>query len=362
MFGRTLTLAVCLALAGTGRAQQDGLAPQGEQPVAPNTRVGYEQRLGEKVPLDARFVREDGADVSLGDCVGGKPTILVLAYYRCPQLCGEVFAGVLDAARHMRNYTIGKEFNVVCVSFDPKEKPDLALAKKRNFVTLYGRKEADDGWRFLTGKREAIDRLTEAVGFSYEFDKMLKEYNHASGIVVLTTEGVIARYFPGIEYLDRGEDGQLTADPSRTLRLSLVEAGQGQIGTLSDRAFLTCYRYVPHQGKYSMSVMFIMRAGGFLTLLTIALIYAWKGWKVPGVRVLVVGILAYLVAVPLIMFGNLPKWEFGLVMLGVALVVIVVGRRLWRAARAESAPPLVGAGTECFGSPFPLRGGGQGRG
>jgi protein SCO1 len=341
-----LTLALLALTATAALAQQDGLAPRGELPDPPKTRVGYEQKLGDKVPIDLRFVREDAADVSLGDCIGGKPTILVLGYYRCPQLCGEVFAGVLDAARQLRGYTIGKEFNVVCVSFDPKEKPELALGKKRHFVTEYGRKEADEGWRFLTGKKDAIDQLTAAVGLSYEFDKMLKEYNHPSGIIVLTPEGTIARYFPGIEYLDRGENGQLTADPTRTLRLSLVEAGQGQIGTLSDRAFLSCYRYVPHQGKYSLQVMGLMRAGGFLTLLLIALVYAWKGWKVPGVRVLVVGVLAYLAAVPLIMFGNLPKWEFGLVMLGVGLVVVVVGRRLWRAAKSQAEPPLVGAGTE----------------
>src|SRR4051812_12619706 len=121
----TLTLAL-LALAATAApAQQDGLAPAGEQTEAAKARAGYEQKLGDKVPLDLHFAREDGADVSLGNCVGGKPTILVLGYYRCPQLCGEVFAGVLDAARQMRGYTIGKEFNVVCVPFDPKEKPEL---------------------------------------------------------------------------------------------------------------------------------------------------------------------------------------------------------------------------------------------
>jgi protein SCO1/2 len=340
-----LALAFVLLAAAAARAQSGGLAPAGDVD-RPKAHVGYEQKLGDKVPLDLRFVREDGADVSLGDCIGGKPTILVLGYYRCPQLCGEVFAGVLDAARQMRGYTIGKEFNVVCVSFDPKEHADLALAKKRHFVTEYGRKEADEGWRFLTGKKDAIDQLTAAVGLSYEFDKMLKEYNHPSGIIVLTPEGVIARYFPGIEYVDRGENGQLTADPTRTLRLSLVEAGEGQIGTVSDRAFLTCYRYVPHQGKYSLHVMALMRAGGFLTLLTIALVYAWKAWKVPGVRVMVVGILAYLAAVPLIMFGQLPKAEFAAVMLGVALVVIVVGRRLWRAAKAREPGTLAGAGTK----------------
>jgi protein SCO1/2 len=343
--GRPPLALAAILLAATAAPAQDGLAPAGGAD-RPNPKVGYEQKLGDKVPLDLRFVREDGADVSLGDCVGGKPTILILAYYRCPQLCGEVFAGVLDAARAMsgRGYIIGKEFNVVCVSFDPKEHADLALAKKRRFVTEYGRKEADEGWRFLTGKQPAIDRLTTAVGFSYEFDKMLKLYNHVSGIIILTPEGVIARYFPGIEYLDRGDNGQLTADPSRTLRLSLVEAGEGQIGTLSDRVFLTCYFYSPHQGKYSLQVLAIMRTGGFLTLLLIALVYAWKAWKVPGVRVMVVGILAYLAAVPLIMFGQLPKAEFAAVMLAVALVVIVVGRRLWRAAKAREARSLAQAG------------------
>ena len=251
-----------------------------------------------------------------------------------------MFAGVLDAARQMGEYTIGKEFNVVCVSFDLKEHADLALAKRR-FVTEYGRKEADEGWRFLTGKQPAIDRLTTAVGFKYEFDKMLKLYNHVSGIIILTPEGMIARIFPGIEYLDRGDNGQLTADPTRTLRLSARGSREGADRDDTQRSGLPdLLLLLAPPGEVLLQVLAIMRTGGFLTLLLIALVYAWKAWKVPGVRVMVVGILAYLAAVPLIMFGQLPKAEFAAVMLAVALVVIVVGRRLWRAAKAREARSL----------------------
>jgi protein SCO1/2 len=323
---------------------RDGPIPSSDADHA-NPNVRYEQRLGEKVPLDLTFVDENGADVTLGDCIGGKPTILIMAYYRCPMLCGEVLTGVLDAARKLR-FTCGKEFNIVAVSFDPKEKPALALAKKRYFVTEYGRKEADAGWKFLTGQKDNIDKLTAAVGFHYEYDAMLKEYNHPSGILVVTPDGTIARYFPGIEYLDRGDNGDILADPTKTLRLTLVEAGEGKIGSFSDKTFLSCYRYNPHTGKYSLSVMWIMRAGGLLTLLIIAGIYARVAWKLPGARVLVVGILVYAALLPVIMFtsfsvDSIPRSAARAAIIPVGLIVFFVGRWVWKSARAERpAPPL----------------------
>jgi protein SCO1 len=352
--GRPLLAGViALCLAAVVQAG-DGLAPgRADEQDKPNPKVGFDQKLGDKVPLDLTFTDEDGNDITLGKCVDGKPTILILAYYRCPMLCGEVLAGVLDACRNMpSSMTCGKEFNIVAVSFDPKEKHEMARAKKMHFVTEYGRKEADWGWHFLTGHKESIDALTAACGFRYEFDPMLKEYNHPSGILVVTPEGIISRYFPGIEYLDRGENGQLLRDKSRTLRLTLVEAGEGQIGTASDKVFLSCYQYNPHTGKYSANVMLIMRAGGLLTLLIIAGVYARTSWKIPGFRVMVLGMLAYVALLPVIMYtampvNALPTWAQRGIILPIGLVVFLVGRWAWKSAkRAQPAPPLVGAGVE----------------
>lgn len=353
--GRPLLACIIAQFLAAGAPAQ-GLAPGSAGDVdKPNPNVGFDQKLGDKVPLDLTFTDEDGNDTTLAKCVAGKPTILILAYYRCPMLCGEVLAGVLDACRKMpATMTCGKEFSIVAVSFDPKEKHELAHAKKMHFVTEYGRKEADWGWHFLTGHKESIDKLTAACGFRYEFDPMLKEYNHPSGIMVITPEGIISRYFPGIEYLDRGFNGQLLQDPAKTLRLTLVEAGEGQIGTVSDKVFLSCYEYNPHTGKYSANVMRIMQAGGILTLLIIAGVYARTSWKIPGVRVMIVCLLIYLVVLlPIIMWTQmpvnaLPAWAQRSVLVPVVLVLGVAGRWAWKSAkRARPAEvPLVGAGAE----------------
>ena len=348
--------AACLLAAaahGQGRyGQAQGSAADLDKP---NPNVAFDQKLGDKVPLDLTFTDENGNETTLGKCVDGKPTILVLAYYRCPMLCGEVFAGVLDACRHMpASMTCGREFSIVCVSFDPKEKPGLARAKKMHFVTEYGRKEADWGWHFLTGQKENIDKLTAACGFRYEYDPMLKEYNHPSGIMVISPEGVLSRYFPGIEYIDRGDNGQVVKDASRTLRLTLVEASAGKVGEPSDKFFLSCYQYNPHTGKYSANVMAIMRAGGLLTLLIIAGFYARTSWKVPGFRVLVVCLLGYIAMLPVIMFSSmpvyaLPGWAQRALLVPIGLVVFLIGRWAWKSARRaqqRAAVPLAGAGVE----------------
>ncbi|HEX3151877.1 MAG TPA: SCO family protein, partial [Gemmataceae bacterium] len=304
--GRACPLLACvvaLALAGSASAG-DGLAPKAE-PDGSNPNVRYDQNLGTKIPLDTRFIDENENEVTLAQCVDGKPTILMLVWYQCPGLCGEVLNGVVEACRKMK-LTCGVDFNIITLSVDPKEKPGMALAKKRNFVTLYGRKEADTGWKFLTGKKENIALVTDAAGFRFEFDKMLQEYKHPSGIVILTPDGVISRYLPGIEYIDRGEDGQVIKDETRTLRLSLVEAGEGKTGELTDRLFLSCFRFDVHKGKYSANVLMLMRGAGLLTLLIVIGVYARTSWKVPGVRVLVVCLLAYVALLPVIMFSAMP--------------------------------------------------------
>jgi protein SCO1/2 len=347
-----------LGVCSIGQAGPTG-GPQGEQQETPYN-IGFDQKLGDKINLDLMFKDEEGNDVTLRQCIDGKPSILILAWYQCPGLCGEVLNGVLDAIRKMR-LTCGKDFNIVTVSFDQKEPPGLALAKKRHFVTEYGRKEAHYGWKFLTGKQDSIDQLTASVGFRYEWDKMLKEFKHVSGIVILTPEGVISQYLPGIEYLDRGSDGQLLEDQTKTLRLSLVEASDGKVGDFADRIFLSCYRFDPHRSQYSLSVLWLVRAGGLLTLLIIAGIYARTSWKIPGGRLLVVGILTYAALLPLLMFTRisvgswidsfveLPRWTQRAIVIPVGIVIFLIGRWVWRSARkSEKAlhesdtPSLVG--------------------
>jgi protein SCO1/2 len=343
-----LALCVALLLGGTSLAE-NGLIPN-SVPDETNPRVGYDQKLGEKIPLDLTFTDENGNEVTIGQCMDGKPSIIILAWYQCPMLCGEVLTGVMDAARKMR-LTCGKDFNIVTVSIDTKEPAKLAHGKKMHFVTEYGRKEADKGWKFLTTKnQDHIDQLAASVGFRYEWDKMLKEFKHPSGIVIVTPEGVISRYFPGIEYLDRGEAGQLLEDQTKTLRLSLVEAGEGKIGTFSDRVFLSCYRFDPHRGKYSLGIMWMMRAGGLLTLLIIAGIYARVAWKLPGARLMVVGVLIYaLLLLPVIMFTSvsidwMPRWAAKAAIVPVGVVVFFIGRWIWRSAKVSggetTAPPV----------------------
>jgi protein SCO1/2 len=350
-----LALAIALLLAAASSARGPVQQPGVDAQEPANPRVGYDQKLGEKVPLDLTFADEDGNEVTLAQCVDGKPTILILAWYKCPSLCGEVLNGVKDAARAMK-LTCGKDYSIVTVSIDTKEPPRMAHSKKMYFVTEYGRKEADHGWHFLTTKNEGnIKQLAASVGFRYEWDAMLKEYKHPSGIVILTPDGTISRYFPGIEYVDRGgPSGEVLADPTKTLRLSLVEAGDGKIGSLSDRVFLSCYRFDPHKGAYSFQVLWIMRAGGLLTLLILALVYARFAWKLPGGRLLVVGILVYGgLVLPVIMFtsfsvDSIPRWALKASVVPLGLAVFLVARWIWksaktRQAKVEAAPPVASA-------------------
>ncbi len=227
--------------------------------------VGFDQRLNEQVPLDAEFRDEAGQTVKLGDYFGDKPVILVLAYYRCPMLCTQVLNGLVRALLDVP-LDVGRDFNVVTVSFDPRETPELAAAKKKTYLERYGRPGAEEGWHFLTGEQEPITRLTQAVGFRYRYDARNDQFAHASGIMVLTPSGKIARYFYDISY------------SPRDLRLGLVEASQGRIGSATDQVLLFCFHYDPAEGKYGAAVMNIVRAGGVLTVLAIGgfLIVLWR--------------------------------------------------------------------------------------
>ena len=222
--------------------------------------VGIDQRLNEQIPLDAVFRDEQGHDVQLRQFFQGKPVVLSLVYYTCPMLCNQVMNGEMGAFRQI-SFNIGDQFEVVTVSFDPRETPELAAAKKRTYVQAYNRPGAEAGWHFLTGDEANIKRLTEAVGFRYIWDEQTKQFAHASGIMVLTPEGKLARYFYGIEY------------PPKDLRLGLVEASQNKIGTPVDALMLYCYHYDPATGKYGAVVMNILRlAGGVSVVLIVGLL------------------------------------------------------------------------------------------
>jgi protein SCO1/2 len=216
-------------------------------------KVGIDQKLDEQIPLGAVFKDEQGREVRLAQFFGQKPVVLSLVYYDCPMLCTLVLNGMTSSFRQV-SFTIGKEFEVVTVSFDPRETPQLAAAKKQTYLQRYGRAGAEAGWHFLTGDEANIRQLTEAVGFRYVWDEQTNQFAHASGIMVLTPEGKLARYFYGIDYAPKD------------LRLGLVEASQDKIGTPVDALMLYCYHYDPATGKYGAVVMNIMRLAGIVTL------------------------------------------------------------------------------------------------
>jgi protein SCO1/2 len=219
--------------------------------------VGITQRLGNQLPLDALFLDEAGRPVRLGQYFGTRPVVLVLAYYNCPMLCTQVFNGLVSALRVL-NFDAGKEFEVVAVSFDPRDRPPDAAAKKKAYVDEYGRPGAAAGWHFLTGGAGSIERVTTAAGFRYKYDESTGQFAHASAITVATPGGRLSRYFYGIEYAPRD------------LRLGLIEASGNRIGSPVDQILLYCYHYDPKVGKYGAVVMNMVRLGGVAAVLILS--------------------------------------------------------------------------------------------
>lgn len=218
--------------------------------------VGIEQRLDAQVPGDLSFVDDTGRPVKLGDYFGKKPLILNLVYYNCPMLCGEALAGLTSSMKLVK-FDVGNEFEIITVSFNPHETPQLAAEKKRDYVKRYGRPTAAAGWHFLTGPPDSINALTNAVGFQYQYDAAKNQYAHATAIMVLTPQGRISRYFYGVDF------------PPKDLRMGLVEASQGKIGNAVDQVLLYCYHYDPATGKYGAIVSNMLKLGGALTILFI---------------------------------------------------------------------------------------------
>src|SRR4051812_10814926 len=220
-------------------------------------KVGIDQKLNDQLPLDAVFKDEQGNQVQLGQFFNkGKPVVVSLVYYQCPMLCNQVLNGMLGSFRQT-TFNIGEQFEVVTVSFDTKETPQLAADKKQTYIKGYNRAGGGAGWHFLTGDDANVKRLTEAVGFRYTWDEQTKQFAHASGIMIATPEGKLARYFYGIDY------------PVKDLRLGLVEASANKIGSPVDSLMLYCYHYDPSTGKYGVVIMNVIRLGGVITVIAI---------------------------------------------------------------------------------------------
>ncbi len=215
--------------------------------------VGIEQHLNEQIPPNLTFRDETGKTIQLADYFGRKPMILNLVYYQCPMLCGEVLSG-LESALRVLKFDVGKEFDVLTISFDPKETPEMAAAKKAEYLKRYGRAGAAAGWHFLTGPQSSIDALTKASGFQYQYDPKSGQFAHATAIMVLTPEGKIAQYYYGVEFAPKD------------LRLGLVQASQNKIGNLVDEVWLYCYHYDPDTGKYGAIVGRILKIAAGATI------------------------------------------------------------------------------------------------
>ena len=224
--------------------------------------VGIDQKLNEQLPIDATFKDETGADVKLGSYFGKRPIVLSLVYFDCPMLCTQVLNGMIASFKTI-SLKPGEDFDVLSISFDPRETPTLAAAKKAvyvNYLPEAKRAGANSGWHFLTGDESNIRRVTDAVGFHYRYDEGTKQFAHASAIYVVTPEGRLSHYFYGIEYAPRD------------VRLGLVEASQHKIGSPVDRLMLYCYHYDPATGKYGAVVMNIVRLGGVITLIGVVVL------------------------------------------------------------------------------------------
>ena len=269
---RSTVAAAIIALASAARADWVDGSPPVSGPRSPSASaaaerppllrdVGLDPHLGGTLPVDAVFRDDTGAERRLGDWLEGRPAVLALVYFGCPMLCGQVLES-LTASLKPLSLDVGREFDVLAVSFDPRDGPEAAARKKAEAVRRYGRPGTESGWRFLTGDAEAIRRLTAAVGFRFAWDDAGKQFAHVAAITVVTADGRLARYFPGIDY------------PPRDLRLALVEASAGRIGTVADRLLLFCYHWDAATGRYTPIVARALQVGGVLTLVALGTLIA----------------------------------------------------------------------------------------
>lgn len=237
--------------------------------------VGIDQKLNQQLPLELIFRDENGTPVKLKQFFGKKPVVLSLVYYSCPMLCTQVLNGMVTAFRVLP-FKIGNEFDVVTVSFDPRETAAVAAAKKKTYIGYLPKEAqgtADVGWHFLTGDESTIKQLADAIGFRYHFDEATNQFAHASALMVTNPQGKLSHYFYGIEY------------SARDLRLALIESAENKIGSPVDQLLLYCYHYDPATGKYGAVVMNMIRLGGILTLIAIAaLLLLLRRWSAQQMR------------------------------------------------------------------------------
>ena len=255
-----LNFAFCISSAGAQTAGPGGYVdPQAPGMVSTSTPpqlkgVGFKQRLDEALPLDAMFKDDNGRQLRLGQLFGNKPVILAFVYYQCPMLCTQVMNGLSSALKVMP-FVAGKDYDVVLVSFDPRDTPAIAAEKKRAHLEYWSTERDGAAWHLLTGDEASIRRATSAAGFTYQWDERTGQFAHVSGVLVVTPEGRLSRYFYGVEF------------SPKELRLALVESGQGRIGSAIDELLLYCFHYDPESGRYGLVVMNIVRLGGVLTVL-----------------------------------------------------------------------------------------------
>jgi len=251
-------MALATVLCGVAAAQY--FTPPETKTVSPPglDGVGIDQRLHEQVPLNLTFKDEQGKTVKLGDYFHqDRPVILNLVYFQCPMLCTEVLNGLTSALKVIK-FVPGDQFEVVTVSIDPRETPQLAANKKEMYLKKLGNLQAAKGWHFLTGEPTQIASLAEAVGFRYRFDPQLGQFAHAAGIMLITPTGRVAQYYYGVEY------------SAKDMRLGIVEASQNKIGSLADQVLLYCYHYDPRTGRYGATITNIVRLGGITTVIVLS--------------------------------------------------------------------------------------------
>lgn len=233
---------------------QDLLNMKGGDRPLPLKSVTIEQKLDSQLPLDAPFRDETGQTVPLGKYFGKRPVVLALVYYECPMLCTQILNGVVRAAKVLK-FTPGADYDVVAISFDAREKASQAAAKKQVYLKSFGHPEAEASWHFLTGDPDSIKRVTEAVGFRYQWDVHTAQFAHASAVYILTPEGKLSKYFYGVEY------------SPKDMRLALVEASNNKIGNPVDQILLFCYHFDPHSAKYTPFALGLLRVAGGATVL-----------------------------------------------------------------------------------------------
>jgi protein SCO1/2 len=271
LVARVLVLAFFAVAAPIAIAQGNGAPAAGynreagmpSSTVPPALReIGFDQNLNGQLPLDTPFKDESGRAVTLGDYFGKRPVVMVFAYYDCPMLCTVVING-LASALNVLSLEPGRDFEIVTVSFNPRDTPDGASAKKASYIARYKQPGGADAWHFLTGDQTSIDRVTKAAGFRYIWDEETQQFAHPTGVMVLTPDGRLSRYLFGIEY------------GPRDLRYGIVDASNGKVGSAVDSLLLYCYHYDPAAGKYSIAIMRLVRAGGAATVLALgAFIFA----------------------------------------------------------------------------------------